>query len=172
MKKKKILKILLIIAVIGFTAWAIIPVFLDKEVSEDLPDQATTLTNPSDAVSNTDDNGDSNDTPEKEVTVVDQERIGQFTGRNNYSAEGDVRLIEDNNGRRFVRFEDNFKASNGPDLIVYIGTENDRGVNLGALKGNIGAQNYEIPGDLDLDGVDTVRIFCRSFNVDFGIATL
>lgn len=99
-------------------------------------------------------------------------RTSGFEGRNNYDGEGTVSLIKDVSGKRYVRFEDNFKADNGPDLIVYIGTADDRGTSLGVLKGNIGAQNYELPTELDLATVDTIRVFCRAFNVDFAIATL
>ena len=43
---------------------------------------------------------------------------------------------------------------------------------LGALKGNIGDQNYEIPGDADLSAMKSVVIWCDRFNVAFGTAAI
>lgn len=45
-------------------------------------------------------------------------------------------------------------------------------VNLGRLKGNLGDQNYEVPADVDLDGLSTVFIWCDRFSVVFGAAGL
>jgi hypothetical protein len=45
-------------------------------------------------------------------------------------------------------------------------------VDLGALKGNLGSSNYEIPSELDLEGFRTAVIWCRRFSVGFGVAPL
>ena len=45
-------------------------------------------------------------------------------------------------------------------------------IHLGALKGNIGDQNYELPSDLDLNKYRAVTIWCRRFGVNFGTAPL
>ena len=45
-------------------------------------------------------------------------------------------------------------------------------VDLGALKGNIGDQNYDVPADLDLSRYRAVSIWCRRFSVNFGAAPL
>ena len=78
--------------------------------------------------------------------------------------------------RRFVRFED-FEVENGPDLRVYASeaTGDDPGeafVDLGALKGNVGAQNYELPASLDPSSVNTVFVWCRRFSVGFAVAEM
>jgi len=41
-------------------------------------------------------------------------------------------------------------------------------VDLGDLKGNIGSQNYEIPGEVDTDRFSTAVIWCVRFGVAFG----
>jgi hypothetical protein len=43
---------------------------------------------------------------------------------------------------------------------------------LGALKGNVGDQNYEVPADIDLRKYQAVTIWCRRFGVNFGTAPL
>jgi hypothetical protein len=72
-----------------------------------------------------------------------------------------------------------FSVSNGPDLRVYLvagpardESEVDHHVDLGALKGNKGDQQYELPRRLDLDRYSTVVIWCRAFSVNFARAPL
>ena len=82
----------------------------------------------------------------------------------------------------FLRFEDDFAIDNGPDLNVYLvrgvdadsdpGLFDDDFVDLGDLKGNIGAQNYEIPPGVDVSEYDTVVIWCVRFGVAFNAADL
>jgi hypothetical protein len=40
-------------------------------------------------------------------------------------------------------------------------------VDLGALRGNIGDQTYEVPVDTDLARLTVVSIWCRRFGVNF-----
>ena len=72
-----------------------------------------------------------------------------------------------------------FEVDNGPDLRVYLvaGPARDESevedyVDLGALKGNRGNQQYELPRDLDLERYTTVVIWCRAFSVNFARAPL
>jgi hypothetical protein len=84
-------------------------------------------------------------------------------------------------GKRVLRFTD-FETSNGPDVQVYLvaaedATDNDTVkqagfVELGALKGNIGDQNYDVPADVDLSKYKAVTIWCRRFGVNFATAPL
>lgn len=102
--------------------------------------------------------------------------IGNFIGVNDgiHNAEGVAKVIRlDDAGGMIVRLE-NFKATNGPDLYVYLATDNTASdfVNLGRLKGNIGNQNYDIPEGTDLSRYDTVLVWCKAFSVLFGSAKL
>jgi len=45
-------------------------------------------------------------------------------------------------------------------------------IHVGALKGNIGDQNYELPDGVDLGKYKAVTIWCRRFGVNFGTAPL
>lgn len=100
---------------------------------------------------------------------------GNFIGVNDgiHNAEGLARVISLGNSTSVLRLE-NFKATNGPDLYVYLAADNSASdiVNLGRLKGNIGNQNYIIPAGTDLSKYDRVLIWCRAFSVLFGSAQL
>jgi hypothetical protein len=84
-----------------------------------------------------------------------------------------VRLAD---GRRFLTLT-NFTTSAGPDLRVRLvpGDSFDGGasgaIDLGALKGNRGNQQYELPRRARVAG-RTVVIWCRAFSAPFGSAPL
>lgn len=100
---------------------------------------------------------------------------------NAHETRGTARVYRRPDGSRFLRLMD-FETSNGPDVQVYLVAADDvvdnevvgkaGFVNLGALKGNIGDQNYEIPADVDLGKYRTATIWCRRFSVNFGSAPL
>lgn len=104
---------------------------------------------------------------------------GSFVDRD-HPTSGRAEVIELADGSRILRLED-FATDNGPALQVYLsaapidaghGDFDDDFVHLGALKGNIGNQNYDIPPGTDLDRFPTVVIWCDPFNVAFGVAGL
>jgi hypothetical protein len=83
-------------------------------------------------------------------------------------------------GKTYLRFED-FRTSNGPDVVVYLSAGDIDGPNraladdfihLGPLKGNIGDQNYLIPPGTDLGKYHTAVVWCRRFTVAFAAAEL
>ena len=84
-------------------------------------------------------------------------------------------------GKRVLRFT-NFETSNGPDVHVYLIATKDASdsetvkragfVEVGALKGNVGDQNYEISSDLDLNKYRAITIWCKRFAVNFATAPL
>ena len=45
-------------------------------------------------------------------------------------------------------------------------------MDLGALKGNRGNQQYRVPGDVDTARYSTVVVWCRAFSVPFTSARL
>ena len=138
--------------------------FIDDEVHEALP----LATSPSSAPAQRDDQ------PAVRVTST-----GRFRSYE-HATSGRARVLELPGGRRYVRF-DRFRTSNGPALKVYLSAApasgpgdafDDRYVNLGDLKGNIGEQNYAIPRDVDLDRYRSVVVWCKRFSVPFGAAAL
>jgi len=88
------------------------------------------------------------------------------------------RLADGNRTLRLTEFE----TSNGPDVRVYLASaEVEKGndaigeagfVDLGAMKGNKGDQNYDIPVGVDLNKYKHVTIWCRRFGVNFATAPL
>jgi len=101
--------------------------------------------------------------------------IGNFLGAGDgfHNAEGVAKIIQLADGTDILRLE-NFKATNGPDLYVYLSTDKTNAdiVNLGRLKGNIGNQNYLIPAGTDITKYNIALIWCRAFSVIFGSAQL
>ena len=101
--------------------------------------------------------------------------IGNFVGAGDgfHNAEGVAKIIQLADGTDILRLE-NFKATNGPDLYVYMSTDktNTDIVNLRRLKGNIGNQNYLIPAGTEITKHNTALIWCRAFSVIFGSAQL
>jgi hypothetical protein len=101
--------------------------------------------------------------------------MGNFVGSGDgfHKVEGLAKVLTLADGKTFLRLE-NLKATNGPDLYVYLSTGKGVSdiVNLGRLKGNIGNQNYEIPTGTDLTKYNTVLIWCKAFSTLFGSAKL
>ena len=109
------------------------------------------------------------------VTLVS----GEFISRS-HQTSGRALVLNDGSEQRFLRFED-FRTDNGPDVNVWLSPAApdapsreflDDWVDLGDMKGNVGAQNYEIPPGVDLDHYSTVLIWCVRFSVPFGAAAL
>ena len=141
------------VAAVAFAYWTISPLFLNVRVSEALTEQ--------------------------EHTVL---REGTFVGADSFhTAEGTAKLIRIRQNTLLVRFEEDFRVRNGPDLHVwltrdgnvkngYIELQNDDGNDR--LKGNQGSQSYRIPEGTDLSEYTTVIIWCQAFSVLFATARL
>lgn len=104
---------------------------------------------------------------------------GQFRSHA-HETRGTASIVEVD-GRRVLRLT-GFSTSNGPDVHVTLVAAADATddatvrrvgyVSLGSMKGNVGDQNYELPGDLDLSRYQAVTIWCERFSVNFGTAAL
>lgn len=99
-----------------------------------------------------------------------------------HPTSGTVSIIEVGPGQRILRLE-NLKTDNGPDVKVWLTDQavspdrqnvfdDGKYVNLGALKGNLGNQNYTIPASADLSALTSVSLWCDRFDVSFGAAAL
>jgi len=111
--------------------------------------------------------------PKRESTMTSLS--GSFVGVGDgiHDAEGVAKVISLEDGSNVLRLE-NFRSTNGPDLYVYLATDEKATdfVSLGRLKANNGNQNYNIPEGTDLSKYDSVLIWCKQFSVLFGNAEL
>lgn len=141
---------------------------LDREVAEALP-TPTGATDPA-----------TGEEPLEEPSGVEELGSGEFRSLE-HGTTGLARIVELQDGTRFVRLED-LDTSDGPDLRIYLTDQPvsedwgiwDDGVylDLGALKGNVGDSNYRLPENVDLSRFRTVVIWCRRFTVGFGVAPI
>lgn len=101
---------------------------------------------------------------------------GQFGGLA-HPGSGRAAVVEVRDGRRVLTFTD-FATTNGPDLRVYLTSkvpaagELGRAVDVGALKGNRGDQQYELPEAVDTARYHHVIVWSRVFGVVFTAAEL
>ncbi len=93
-----------------------------------------------------------------------------------HTTTGRAAVVRLAGGRRVLTLT-GFETSAGPDLRVRLvpGDTGDGGaggnIDLGALKGNRGDQQYPLPASADVDG-HSVVIWCRAFSASFGSAPL
>ena len=154
--KKKLVVIPIIVAIVAIATYPLYsPLFVNAVVDEPLPEMMTT----------------------SEPTII---WTGNFVGVGDgiHDAAGIAKVLSVNDGQsmhKLLRLE-NFKATNGPDLYVYLSKDptgiDDGIISLGRLKGNIGNQNYDIPEDASLEEYNYVLIWCKMFSVLFGSADL
>jgi hypothetical protein len=169
--------VFVVVAVLAFGVFGVHTLFIDDKVSEANPFENT----PEAAASAS----DTTLQPEGSTEEVGEEPAivtlagGQFESRDHPSV-GMATVITDGD-RTFLRFEDDFATDNGPDLNVYLSTApitadsgafDDDFVDLGDLKGNIGSQNYELDGSIDVSRYQSVVVWCVRFGVAFGAAPL
>lgn len=178
----------LAIPVIAVAWWLGSPLFLDTEVSEDFPMAAAAIV-PDDMTraeveAEMEDAAAAPDVAAEEDMPEDSgpQAIsdGTFTDFDSFhQGSGSATIYQLEDGSHILRLED-FEVTNGPDLRVLLVPNGDPQsrdditgyVELGALKGNIGDQNYEIPADVDVSEFGSVMIYCAPFHVIFSVATL
>ena len=159
---KKIILLVLVIVVIFLVYWFISPLFIDKKVSEDLP--AVQITNEGVVSEET--------TPAESLSQTLKIKSGTFSGFDRlHTGSGTAKVISID-GKNYIRFEEDFSVTNGPDLYVGLGENGEyiKGSELEKLKGNIGSQNYELPEGVDPENIKEVWVWCKAFSVPFAKA--
>lgn len=91
--------------------------------------------------------------------------------------KGAWRVVQEN-GQTLIRFSDDFKTKNGPDLKVFLSPQSiadvtgktalDGAVLLGLLKSTKGAQDYVLPEGVSLSDFSSVLIHCEAYTVLWG----
>lgn len=148
-KVKKIIPIIIALFLVPVGIYTISPFFINTTVDEAIP--LATAGN-------------------EIVSVFSGTFVGVGDGVHDVQGIANVIEAED---VQYLRFE-NFAAANGPDLYVYLSTDENASefISLGKLKANNGNQNYEIPEGTDLDKYSKVLVWCQMFSVLFGSAEL
>ena len=145
--------------------------FLNKTISEPAPGVIATA-----PAGETNHNATASGSPPPGLQVV---RSGSFRSLE-HATTGKAIVLRRPGGSLILRLE-HLSTSNGPDLRMYLSrVPADRDlhayrtgfIDLGALKGNQGSQNYVIPAGTDLSGFKSAVIWCRRFVVGFGVAPL
>src|SRR4051794_12351527 len=93
-----------------------------------------------------------------------------------HDATGTTLLVMRGDGTYVVRLQA-LDVEPGPDYQVHLVPGRDRtrpsgGTRLDRLRGNRGAQNYDVRAAVTVDGPVTVLIWCRAFGVPVAAATL
>lgn len=95
-----------------------------------------------------------------------------------HGTSGQARIVRLISGAHVLQLLD-LDTDPGPDLRVYLvagrvdeGSDAGEYRDVGALKGNRGTQQYQIPAGIDVRRYSTVLIWCRAFSVPFGAAPL
>ena len=145
--------------------------FLNKTVTEPVPGLITTA-----PAGETHYDAMPGGSPPSALRVV---RSGSFRSLE-HATTGKAIVLRRPAGSLILRLE-HLSTSNGPDLRVYLSRVPAGGdlrayrtgfIDLGALKGNRGSQNYLIPAGTDLSAFKSAVIWCRRFVVGFGVAPL
>jgi hypothetical protein len=153
--------------------------FLNQTVNEAIPSAAPPVSGGTQPGSETTGTGSGSGTGTPPVAQPLTLASGAFRSLE-HETTGKALLIELPDGSHILRFE-NLDTSNGPDLRVYLSeipagddwhAYRERFVDLGALKGNLGSQNYRIPKGVNLSKYRSAVIWCRRFTVGFGVAPL
>ena len=102
--------------------------------------------------------------------------------RVNKTLEGSVQVVKTADGSTVIRLSDDFRASNGPDLKVFLNpksvsdvsgrTATQGAVLLGELKTNRGSQDYLVPAGVNLADYESVLVHCEQFSVLWGGADI
>src|SRR3989344_6861019 len=111
---KRALLIVGSIIILAVVYWLAAPLFIEKRVDEKLADIMP---------------------QEAEPRIITQ---GNFVGLAGHNAEGAAKLLKIGE-KYYVRFEDDFRVTNGPDLFVYFGKDDQcvAEAQIDSLKGNI-----------------------------------
>jgi Electron transfer DM13 len=144
----------------------IAPTLIDKKVDE----QIVTAAPPAPA----------EEPAEAEVERAPEGNIQVAAGRFSsiaHESTGKAAVVQLPSGARKLTLSE-FETDPGPDLRLYVSTgdpaSGDLGEfrDLGALKGNVGNQQYDLSRGVNLQRYSTVVVWCRAFSVAFTSAPL
>lgn len=115
-----------------------------------------------------------------QLVAVQEDTASSFvTVEQDHQTTGTVTILEEN-GRKYLEFDEDFTTANGPDVQVILYRDNSIPVNIeeadyltiSPLESFSGQQRYLIPEDVNLKEYQAVGIWCQQFNVTFAYAAL
>lgn len=164
------------------TAWYLLsPLFINVQVNESLPASARAVQTREPPAMQTA-VADRTMHPMNEAMPAAAPRLIKQADFYNvvHEGKGKAEFFKLSDGTTILRLED-FQVLNGPELHVYlvptadvqpnIGQDIPGSVDLGKLKGNQGAQNYNLPSNINIEQFRSVVIWCQPFKVPFIAAT-
>jgi hypothetical protein len=146
------------IVTVAAAVLVIVPTLIDKEVDERIVTGA----------------------PASEVKRAPEGNVEVASGRFSsiaHQSTGRAAVVKLPGGARKLTLSE-FETDPGPDLRLYVSTgdpaDGDLGGfrDLGALKGNVGNQQYDLSPNVNLQRYSTVVVWCRAFSVAFAAAPL
>jgi hypothetical protein len=153
---------------VAAAALVVAPTLLDKKVDERVVTGTPASRGPA-----PDGGGAGDPAPPAGNVQVAAGRFGSIA----HEGTGRAAVVELPSGERKLTLTE-FETDAGPDLRLYVATGDPaRGElgefeDLGALKGNLGDQQYTLPRALDIGSYSTVVVWCRAFSVAFTSAPL
>jgi hypothetical protein len=148
---------------------------IDQRVNEEVPGRPAAIAEGSGESETSSSTGDQS----RAQPAIETLGAGRFRPLAHH-VSGRAELLELRNGDLYLRFE-NFEVENGPDLRVYAAHASATSdaysigkdfIDLGALKGNVGDQNYRIPAGASRRALNSAVIWCRRFSVGFAVAPI
>ncbi len=118
--------------------------------------------------------------PAQAETVAEVTVSGDFVKKQK-SIKGSWEVIQ-RGDQTIIKFGDDFRAKNGPDLKVFLSpqtvsdvsgkTATNGAVLLGELTSTKGGQEYVLPADVDINDFKSVLVHCEAYSVLWGGGTL
>jgi hypothetical protein len=158
------------VVAIAAAVLVIAPTLFDKKVDEQIVTGAPATSTPPN--SGRQDDPEPTRAPKGNVQIAS----GRFSSIA-HGGTGNAAVVELPSGARKLTLSD-FETDAGPDLRLYVSTGNPANGelgefrDLGALKGNVGDQQYDLSRGVDLERYSTVVVWCRAFSVAFTSAPL
>lgn len=186
---KYALIVIVLLAVSAFGWWTLSPLFIDKEVQDEIDpilqarieaqkkvdaEREARQKALADEIESIPDESTPEPVTDEPIDDFGVTTSGPFpiTGTTGHPASGNIEIIESPE-EKLVYYK-NYYGTNGPDLKVYLAKDLDARdiVDLGDAKGNQGNLIYGAPLDVDFSEYKYVLTWCEAFGVLFDYAKI
>ena len=98
--------------------------------------------------------------------------VGSLSGDSSFTTVGEAIVSGNDLGQRTLSLTENFRTNRALEKNVLLRAENGDFVNLGGLSLPSGSQEFQIPGQVDLNVFNEVQIYDQQLDVVIGSASL